>query len=157
MIRFLLGEGVLFPGYFRCLISFQSRSGPDTLFISPFVGNCQIIDRLMGTGTIKPKIVYMPFNPLIEPSYNEKPDFFAWWNEHRPAQNTAFSTLLVTRGDHELFRWCVIIALITSGVCDHESRIQKVNLFHRVRLSTIGVFFFFSLAPGYEQFSGLPC
>ena len=108
------------------------------------MGNCQIIDRLMGTGTIKPKIVYMPFNPLIEPSYNEKPDFFAWWNEHRPAQNTAFSTLLVTRGDHELFRWCVIIALITSGVCDHESRIQKVNLFHRVRLSTIGVFFFLS-------------
>eukprot|EP00913_Durusdinium_trenchii_P012297 g11546.t1 len=49
------------------LFKSMNHHSPDTLFISPFVGNCQIIDRLMGTGTIKPKIVYMPFNPLIEP------------------------------------------------------------------------------------------
>ncbi|CAE7903948.1 unnamed protein product [Symbiodinium microadriaticum] len=40
--------------------------GPDTLFLSPFVGNCQIIDRLMRTGTIKPKILYLPINPLAK-------------------------------------------------------------------------------------------
>ena len=64
------------------LFKSMNHHSPDTLFISPFVGNCQIIDRLMRTGTIKPKVVYVPVNPLIAPGHMVKPDYFEWWEEH---------------------------------------------------------------------------
>lgn len=64
------------------LFKSMNHHSPDMLFISPFVGNCQIIDRLMRTGTIKPKIVYVPVNPLIAPGHMVKPDYFKWWDEH---------------------------------------------------------------------------
>eukprot|EP00439_Symbiodinium_sp_Y106_P080823 s1485_g19.t1 len=64
------------------LFKSMNHHSPDTLFLSPFVGNCQIIDRLMRTGTIKPKILYLPINPLVPPGHHVKPDFFKWWDEH---------------------------------------------------------------------------
>lgn len=55
---------------------------PDLLFVNPFVGNCQIVDRLLGTGSIRPKLVYLPINPLEPPPRDLAPDFFGWWTEH---------------------------------------------------------------------------
>ncbi|CAE8610896.1 unnamed protein product [Polarella glacialis] len=60
----------------------MNHHSPDSLFVSPFVGNCQIIDRLLGTGTIKPKVIYLPFNPLVQPPEEVTPDFFKWWDSH---------------------------------------------------------------------------
>lgn len=59
-----------------------NHHSPDLLYLSPFVGNCVLLDRVLGTGTVKPKLVYVPINPLIQPPTEEVPDFFQWWGEH---------------------------------------------------------------------------
>jgi len=60
----------------------MNHHSPDLLFISPFVGNCMIIDRLLITGSVKPKIVYLPINPLARPPEDSRPNFFEWWRTH---------------------------------------------------------------------------
>lgn len=59
-----------------------NHHSPDMLFLSPLVGNCLLIDRLLGSGTVKPKLVYLPFNPLVSPPQEDMPDYFQWWAEN---------------------------------------------------------------------------
>eukprot|EP00928_Gymnodinium_smaydae_P018354 TRINITY_DN16991_c0_g1_i2.p1 TRINITY_DN16991_c0_g1~~TRINITY_DN16991_c0_g1_i2.p1 ORF type:complete len:803 (-),score=145.33 TRINITY_DN16991_c0_g1_i2:30-2438(-) len=60
----------------------MNHHSPDLLFMSPFVGNCQILDRLLSSGAVKPKIVYMPINPLLAPPAEATPNFFDWWRDN---------------------------------------------------------------------------
>eukprot|EP00929_Paragymnodinium_shiwhaense_P086827 TRINITY_DN47242_c0_g1_i1.p1 TRINITY_DN47242_c0_g1~~TRINITY_DN47242_c0_g1_i1.p1 ORF type:complete len:1081 (-),score=242.82 TRINITY_DN47242_c0_g1_i1:561-3803(-) len=60
----------------------MNHHSPDLLYLSPFVGNCQIIDRLLSTGAVKPKLVYMPINPLQEPPIESVPNFFDYWEKY---------------------------------------------------------------------------
>jgi len=59
-----------------------NHHSPDSLFLSPFVGNCVMVDRLLSTGTVKPKLLYLPINPLKAPPAEETPNFFDWWSSH---------------------------------------------------------------------------
>lgn len=60
----------------------MNHHSPDQLFVSPFAGNCMIVDRLLGTGSVKPKLLYLPINPLVAPPHEDTPNFFEWWEDH---------------------------------------------------------------------------
>eukprot|EP00927_Polykrikos_kofoidii_P025397 TRINITY_DN22822_c1_g1_i1.p1 TRINITY_DN22822_c1_g1~~TRINITY_DN22822_c1_g1_i1.p1 ORF type:complete len:1157 (+),score=118.66 TRINITY_DN22822_c1_g1_i1:311-3472(+) len=60
----------------------MNHHSPDLLFMSPLVGNCQIMDRLLSTGAVKPKLIYAPFNPLKAPPEEDIPNFFDFWQTH---------------------------------------------------------------------------
>ncbi|CAK0800446.1 unnamed protein product, partial [Prorocentrum cordatum] len=60
----------------------MNHHSPDTLFVSPLLGNCLILDRLLGTGSVRPKLIYAPINPLAAPPAEDTPNLVQWWSAH---------------------------------------------------------------------------
>jgi len=48
---------------------------PDVLFVSPLVGNCVLVKRLLESGPVKPKLVTIAINPLVPPPIELAPDY----------------------------------------------------------------------------------
>jgi alpha 1,2-mannosyltransferase len=55
----------------------MNHFSPDLLFVSPLTGNCALAETLL-SGPIKPKVVYVPFNPLIPPRVEAIPNYDDW-------------------------------------------------------------------------------
>ena len=69
----------------------MNHHSPDLLFISPFVGNCGMADKLLKSGSVRPKLVYLPINPLEAPRPGPEgqgpvpeaaPDIIDWWTQN---------------------------------------------------------------------------
>eukprot|EP00392_Amoebophrya_sp_AT5.2_P003903 g3908.t1 len=52
---------------------------PDLLFVHPAVGNCLLLKKLLESGPVKPKIVFVAINPAIPPPIEVAPDMRQYW------------------------------------------------------------------------------
>eukprot|EP00392_Amoebophrya_sp_AT5.2_P002892 g2897.t1 len=56
---------------------------PDLFFIHPGCENCRALQELFMTGPINPKVVIIPFNPLIPPPFEVIPLWPEFWSKNK--------------------------------------------------------------------------
>ncbi|CAD7925529.1 unnamed protein product [Amoebophrya sp. A120] len=52
---------------------------PDLLFVHPLVGNCLLLKKLLESGPVKPKIVFVAINPTVPPPLEMAPNMRQYW------------------------------------------------------------------------------
>ncbi|CAD7937691.1 unnamed protein product [Amoebophrya sp. A25] len=69
---------------------------PDLFFIHPGTENCRALQELFMTGPINPKVVVIPFNPLIPPPFEVIPLWPEFWAKNKGIlpQSRMFNTSL---------------------------------------------------------------
>lgn len=121
----------------------QPEFSPDLFFVHPAAENCRVVQQLLMLGPVNPKVIILPYNPLIPPPYEVAPYWPEFWTRNKPFLETDESGAWVEGSGPYLH------SMFFKAQCSLAA-IQQI--FEGVLLRKKRKFVFYSLGEGYVTY-----